>query len=495
MLVHGRHAADDAALIGPAGRASARLLAANTPGGAAMPADEADAAVEDIRRVVAENLERLRALRAQAADPEEQRRRMIAAAMVDETHGAQLRIRYEMAIERSMRSTIKQLMELERTGADLNEPIEADPPPGRSGPDREGEAPAEPVAPSTAHPGSAGASPSHGAATESSRQTLIRHQLRRRRVRSAPATPGRPGAGPTPGNGSVRTGSGPPGGPGKPDRRPEIHTRESQRRLPDPDRARSARRDRPRPIASPRPLRQTGRMTLPTPRGPTMRRPILLGLCLFLPALAASAGEFPRFEHVVLDPHVGNVCYAVTVADVDSDGRPDVVAVAEDAVYWYQNPKWDKHTIIKDATARDNVCIQPHDVDGDGRVDFALGASWQPTNTKTGGTLQILTRTGAKDGGWRVVPIGSEPTLHRLRWGDVLGTGKPQLVVAPLQGRDTKGARLGGGAGGPHPGLPRPRDAVPEAEPAATRWSRPSCTRRTTSRSSTSTAMMARARS
>ena len=37
--------------------------------------------------------------------------------------------------------------------------------------------------------------------------------------------------------------------------------------------------------------------------------------------------------------------------------------------------------------------------------------------------------------------------LHRLRWGDVKGTGKKQLVVAPLQGRGTKGPNWGEGQG------------------------------------------------
>ena len=88
--------------------------------------------------------------------------------------------------------------------------------------------------------------------------------------------------------------------------------------------------------------------------------------------------------------------------------------MAGDSVVWYRNPSWEKSDVIRGTTERDNVCLQARDVDGDGRVDFALGASWQPTNTKTGGTLQILTRTGAAEGSWRIVGLGSEPTLHRL---------------------------------------------------------------------------------
>jgi hypothetical protein len=164
-------------------------------------------------------------------------------------------------------------------------------------------------------------------------------------------------------------------------------------------------------------------------------------------AVPAIAADFPRFQVQEIDPHAGAVVYAVTVADVDGNKRPDVVAVTEDAVVWYENPGWKRHDIIRKATARDNVCIQPHDIDGDGRIDFALGAGWRPPDTKNPSTLQWLGRDG--EGQWQVRPIHyDEPTLHRLRWGAVKGeAGKKQLVVAPLQGRGTRGPNWGSGEG------------------------------------------------
>lgn len=178
-------------------------------------------------------------------------------------------------------------------------------------------------------------------------------------------------------------------------------------------------------------------------------RRTVLALGLVAWASSGRGAEFPTFRGEEIDPKVGNVCYAVTTADVDGDGKLDVVAVTEDTVVWFGNSGWKKHTVIKDATARDNVCLQAHDVDGDGKVDFALGAGWKPTDTNGGGTLQWLKRAGDGDGDapWKVHALGSEPTLHRLRWGDVRGTGKKQLVVAPLQGRGTKGPDWGRGAG------------------------------------------------
>ncbi|MFN0052302.1 MAG: FG-GAP repeat domain-containing protein [Planctomycetales bacterium] len=152
------------------------------------------------------------------------------------------------------------------------------------------------------------------------------------------------------------------------------------------------------------------------------------------------AAEMPRFQAHELDPHVGEVCYAVTLADVDGDKKPDVVAVSENRVVWYHNPDWKPRVIIADATERDNVCIAPHDIDGDGQIDFALGAGW--LNNKNLGTIYWLSRGKSLDDPWHVHSIGRESWTHRVRWGDLLGAGQPQLVVSPLNKSAGEGVRV-----------------------------------------------------
>lgn len=140
-----------------------------------------------------------------------------------------------------------------------------------------------------------------------------------------------------------------------------------------------------------------------------------------------------RTQEIAADLTIG---YATTLLDMNGDRRTDIVVVDAHRVVWYENPGWQVHTIIEERTKRDNVCIAAHDVDGDGRIDFALGADWKPFNTASGGTIQWL-RQGASADAWEVYPIAEEPTTHRMRWIDVAGDGRPELVVVPLMGRGT----------------------------------------------------------
>jgi hypothetical protein len=144
--------------------------------------------------------------------------------------------------------------------------------------------------------------------------------------------------------------------------------------------------------------------------------------------------SFPTFRVQEIETNLG-VGYAVLLVDVNGDGKKDIVVVDQTRVVWYENPTWKRRTIIEGITRDDNVCIAPYDIDGDGQLDFALGADWKPFNTKSGGTLQWLKRGKTLDEPWSVHPIGEEPTVHRIRFADLDGSGKAQLVVAPLMGR------------------------------------------------------------
>jgi hypothetical protein len=149
-----------------------------------------------------------------------------------------------------------------------------------------------------------------------------------------------------------------------------------------------------------------------------------------------SGGSFQfRAEQIAQDFGVG---YAVATGDVNADGRTDIVAINATDLVWFEAPSWQKRVILSGATPRDNVCIALHDVDRDGRLDVALGASWQPSNTSSGGTLHWV-RQGAAGADWELRSIGEEPTLHRIRWADVDGDRSLELVVTPLHGRGTKG--------------------------------------------------------
>lgn len=155
------------------------------------------------------------------------------------------------------------------------------------------------------------------------------------------------------------------------------------------------------------------------------------------PPAAVAAPPEPRFETQEIRADFG-VGYAVTVADVNADRKPDILAISGTQLVWFENPSWRAHVVLDGQTPRDNVTVAPHDIDRDGRLDVALGATWKPSDTNAGGTLHWASpgATGGA-GAWTLRDVASEPTLHRIRWANVDGTGDPELIVAPLHGRGT----------------------------------------------------------
>ena len=171
-----------------------------------------------------------------------------------------------------------------------------------------------------------------------------------------------------------------------------------------------------------------------------MRSFTVLFFVLCAVKLNADEPTFPKFkmEEIATDLTVG---YAVIVADINDDKKPDIVVVDSKRVVWYENPTWKVRTIIGARTKPDNVCITALDIDGDGHLDLVVGADWRPFDTKTGGTLQWLKRGKSLDEEWTVYPIGEEPMVHRVRVADIDGSGKKAIIHVPLIGRDaTKGA-------------------------------------------------------
>ena len=149
----------------------------------------------------------------------------------------------------------------------------------------------------------------------------------------------------------------------------------------------------------------------------------------------ASAAEL-NFRIQEIETRLG-VGYAVRILDMNDDRKPDIVVVDQERVVWYENPTWKLHTLIQGQTKPDNVCIAPYDIDGDGKVDFALGADWRPADTNNSGSIQLLRRGESAGDSWKVHTIGTEPTTHRMQWVDLDADGRSELVVVPLMGRGT----------------------------------------------------------
>ena len=162
----------------------------------------------------------------------------------------------------------------------------------------------------------------------------------------------------------------------------------------------------------------------------------LVAIAMISSADSASAQTTPNFKTQEIDSNVG-IGYGLALADVDGDGRTDILLADKDLIAWYQNPKWEKHIIAEKLTDKDHVCIAARDINGDGKCEIAVGAQWNPGDTVDSGAVFYLVPPEDRTQRWKPIQLTHEPTTHRMRWVRNR-SGRYDLIVAPLHGRGNK---------------------------------------------------------
>ena len=156
----------------------------------------------------------------------------------------------------------------------------------------------------------------------------------------------------------------------------------------------------------------------------------LLGACA-----AASAAGPVRFERHEIAEFPAP--YQLAVADVNGDGKPDVIALSIESnrVDWFENPTWKRHPVTQTLK---NIDLAPYDIDGDGRPEIALASGFAYTHSKEANQIQWLSRGTTLEQPWQIHFIATDPVVHRLRWGDLDGDGHAELIHAPIVDADFK---------------------------------------------------------
>jgi len=123
--------------------------------------------------------------------------------------------------------------------------------------------------------------------------------------------------------------------------------------------------------------------------------------------------------------------YSVAVADMNADGKKDIVvcSTGDKFIAWYEAPDWKRHIISTQTTG--NISIDVHDIDGDGKLDVAVGSEFNMHIAKDDAFLQWFCY---EDGEWVGYKIDDFSFCHGIHFADIDGDGEKELISSSMRG-------------------------------------------------------------
>lgn len=121
--------------------------------------------------------------------------------------------------------------------------------------------------------------------------------------------------------------------------------------------------------------------------------------------------------------------YQVVVADLNHDGKPDLIALASGMpeLVWFENPGWQRHVIASNFTQMINCVV----LDSKSTPSIVLASGFSDNARNSAGNVWLLEPGPDLLGPWKVQEIDRLPTSHRLRVANIDDTGKPVVMPTP----------------------------------------------------------------